>query len=280
MKNLFNVQTKNNVKEAVYNSANIEYLATSKERAILVGKDLSSKISLSRYSSLFFIFSLLEEDLEEPLSFHVNISVLTLESLAKALIVLKPDNTINVNKTNIKNNNIPQSKEDIQFGKSAEHDFSFKLFKNISAKNFFKLINDISVQSKYRSSDEIASRYFECDTSLINLNKFYNRFDYIYTKCANSNYSMLYLFDDLESNLSPYQNIMKAINCDNQSISNAFAYVVTSFENEIAKCMYSESTKNDYYCMLEKIDKNIEKLKRKFQNCNELYSIEQLYEMI
>ena len=57
MKNLFNVQTKNNVKEAVKDSANIEYLATGKEKVVLVGRDLSSKVSLPRYSSLFFIFS-------------------------------------------------------------------------------------------------------------------------------------------------------------------------------------------------------------------------------
>lgn len=277
MKNLFNVQTKNNVKEAVKNSANIEYLATSREKVILVGRDLSSKVSLSRYSSLFFIFSLFEEDLEEPLNFDVNVSVLALESLAKALIALKPDET---NKSS-KNNKAPISKEDIRFGKSAEHDFSYRLFKNISAKNLFRLINDISIQSKYKSSDEIASRYLECDTSLTKLNKFYNRFDGIYDNCVNSNYSMLYLFDDIESNLSPYQNVTKAIiDNDDAFISSAFAYIIVSFENEIAKCMYSESIKNDYYSMLEKIDKNIDKLKEIIKNENRIYSIEALYEEI
>lgn len=277
MKNLFNVQTKNNVKEAVKDSANIEYLATGKEKVILVGRDLSSKISLPRYSSLFFIFSLFEEDLEEPLNFDVNVSVLALESFAKALIALKPDDT---NKKS-KKNKTAISKEDIRFGNSAEHDFSYRLFKNISAKNLFRLLNDISVQSKHKSSDEIASKYLECDTSLIKLNKFYNKFDSIYDICANSNYSMLYLFDDMESNLSPYQNVMKAIlNDEENSISNEFAYIITSFENEISKCMYSESIKNDYYSMLEKIDKNIEKLKEKIKQGNKIYSIEELYEEI
>jgi len=276
MKNLFNVQTKNNVKEAVKDSANIEYLATGKEKVVLVGRDLSSKVSLPRYSSLFFIFSLFEEDLEEPLNFDVNISVLALESLAKALIALKPDD----GNKKTKSNKSPISKEDIKFGKSAEHDFSFRLFKNISAKNFFRLINDISVQSKYKSSDEIASKYLECDTSLTKLNNFYNRFDHIYDNCANSNYSMLYLFDDIESNLSPYQNVMVQIKGNNAIVSNNFAYIITSFENEVARNMYSESIKNDYYSMLEKIDKNIEKLKEKIQSENKIYSIEALYEEI
>lgn len=279
MKNLFNVQTKNNVKEAVKDSANIEYLATGKEKVVLVGRDLSSKISLSRYSSLFFIFSLFEEDLEEPLNFDVNVSVLALESFAKALIALQPDEVDK--KSN--NSKASISKEDIRFGKSAEHDFSYRLFKNISAKNLFRLINDISIQSKHKSSYEIASKYLECDTSLIKLNKFYNRFDSIYDICANSNYSMLYLFDDIESNLSPYQNVMKAISDDeNDLVSNAFAYIITSFENEVSKCMYSESIKSDYYSMLEKIDRNIEKLKEIIQNDNEnkIYSIEALYDEI
>lgn len=272
MKNLFNVQTKKNVKEAVKDSANIEYLATGKEKIILVGRDLSSKISLPRYSSLFFIFSLFEDDLEEPLNFDVNVSVLVLESLAKALIALKDDIS--------SRDNAPISKEDIRFGKSAEHDFSFRLFKNISAKNFFRLINDLSIQSKYKSSDEVASKYLECDESLIKLNKFYNRFDDIYDKCANSNYSILYLYDDIESNLSPYKNVIEAVNNENKQISNAFAYVLTSFENEVARCMYSESIKNDYYSMLEKIDKNIEKLKEKIRIENKIYSVEALYEEI
>lgn len=63
---------------------------------------------------------------------------------------------------------------------------------------------------------------------------------------------MLYLFDDIESNLSPYQNVMVQIKGNNAIVSNNFAYIITSFENEVARNMYSESIKNDYYSMLEK----------------------------
>ncbi len=289
MKNNFDVQTKKEKKE-------VAFLATNSEKVVFVGSQISEAPKLPRYSDLFLIFSLMEQDLEEELPFDVNLSIVTLETFAKAFISLKEEKKYAnklLNKANGKKN-VKTSTE------SSEHDFAYRLFHNISAKNLFRFINDLTNLRNFSNSDEMADKFLSTDIALKSLNSFYDEYGDIYDECAKRNYSMLYLYEKVS--VSP-SNVMSKDNAalkklidekidkefdslpkfaqilkgNNQTMKNIVGKLYIELKNETTGKL--EGIQEEYYLKIQAIDKNFDEIMANVLIDGSYYSIDELYDI-
>ncbi len=290
MKNNFDVQTKKEKKE-------VAFLATNSEKVVFVGSQISGVPKLPRYSELFLIFSLMEQDLEEELPFDVNLSIVTLETFAKAFISLKEEKKYAnrlLNKTNGKKN-VKVSTE------SSEHDFAYRLFNNISAKNLFRFINDLTNLRNFSNSDEMADKFLSTDVALKSLNSFYDEYDDIYDECAKRNYSMLYLYEKVSAtpsnvimskdnttlkklndekidkefeNLPKFAQILKG---NNKTMKNIVGKLYIELKNETTGKL--EDIQEEYYLKIQAIDKNFDEIMANVIVDGSYYSIDELYDV-
>ncbi len=289
MKNNFDVQTKKEKKE-------VAFLATNSEKVVFVGSQISGAPKLPRYSELFLIFSLMEQDLEEELPFDVNLSIVTLETFAKAFISLKEEKKYAnrlLNKTNGKKN-VKVSTE------SSEHDFAYRLFHNISAKNLFRFINDLTNLRNFSNSDEMADKFLSTDIALKSLNSFYDEYGDIYDECAKRNYSMLYLYEKVSvspsnvmskdnaalkkltdekidkefENLPKFAQILKG---NNKTMKNIVGKLYIELKNETTGKL--EDIQEEYYLKIQAIDKNFDEIMANVLIDGSYYSIDELYDI-
>ncbi len=227
---------------------------SANQKVMLTGNELKGAMSNSRYMPIFLLFKTMENNLTEDVNFNVNVSYLTLEAMHKALVEI-----------------------------GNYEDFVSLFEKNIEPLNFFRLINDLGRQGKYRSGRQVSNIFFTSATTLKKLNSFYNEYNDIYDYCIIYKYTLLYLFSmsdkELPTMLKSFDNLRKYFQ-DNDENNFQKRHIVSclfnELENEVNRCGVTESTKDEFYHKMQKINDNIEKLFRT-KDLNALYSIDALY---
>lgn len=252
MKKNSNVQKSNELKkEAEISSAKNETSKEETKKVTFIGENVKSLYTNDRYKSLSFLIDQIEKDLEEPLPFDVNLSCLTLESFAKA------------------------------FKELGTYGFSIIVFNNIKPINFFKLLNDISIQNYYTSSKKVATKFLTSDKMLSKLNRFYTEYQDVYDYCIKNKYTSLYLFEitaiNNNENLKEYfPNLSTYLHSNDKQKRHIISSLFNELENEVRRCGITEATINEYYYKVIRIDKEIEKIFTMI-DLSEIYSIDSLY---
>lgn len=241
-----NVQRVNVMNKEAEISAN-----NNEGKVMLIGNQLEGAISNPRYASIFKLFIAMEKDLNEIIPFNINVSYLTLEAMLKALVEI------------------------------GGYDNFASLFKNnIEPLNFFRLINDLGRQTKYHSGRQVANMFFTSAKTLKKLNRFYNEYADIYDYCIIYKYTLLYLFNmsdkELPTMLKSFNNLKKYFHDENSQKRHIVSCLFNELENEVNRCGVTESTKEEYYHKMQKINDNIETI-FKTKDLNVLYSIDALY---
>lgn len=238
-------------KEAENISANED-----ERKVMLTGNNLESAISNSRYMPIFLLFKTMESKLQNRICYDINLSYLTLEALKKALIEI------------------------------GDYEKFVALYEeSIEPINFFKLINDLSIQTKYTSGKEVASKFLTSSIVLAKLNSFYNEYESIYDNCLANKYTLLYLFDasgkgNLPTMLNSFKNLKKYFYDKDKQKKKIVCYLFIELENETKKCGVCDDTKDEYYHKMQKINDNIDEIFNKI-DLNGLYSIDYLcYELL
>lgn len=250
MKNLSNVQKKENLEEAEIASVNNSSIAMTK-MITFIGENVEILYTSKRYSSLDLMIELIEKDLTTPVPFKVHLSCSTLEAFAKA------------------------------FKEIGDYELSLMIFNNIDPLNFFRLINDLSIQTHYNSSKEIANKFLTSERTLSKLNRFYNEYTDISDYCIKNNYTSLYLFEITAMNKNEtlkktFPNLSQYLHSDDKEKRHIVSSLFNELENEVRKCGITEATVNDYYYKLIRIDKEIDKIFEEI-DLNLIYSIDSLY---
>jgi hypothetical protein len=115
------------------------------------------------------------------------------------------------------------------------------------------------------------------------LNRFYNEYNDIYEYCVEKKYTSLYLFDMTSNNvlsgLVVFPNLTASIHSDDKNKRHIASSLLNELQNEVKRCNISESSKDEYYYKLRKIDLNYDTLLEKI-NLSELCSIDSLYYML
>lgn len=158
-------------------------------------------------------------------------------------------------------------------------------FKKISPLNFFKLINDLSVQKFYTSSREVADRFFINSNELKRINKFYDELRYIYIENFNHRYSLIYLYVIITTNyLNKYcflKNAIELAGSKDIEKRNIARFIINIFLNElITKDVKNTYGKDDLYYKMGYINTNINTLITSDINVYKLYSINSIYNYI
>ena len=249
MKKISSVQKSENLKKEDYNLA----LNNKLDKLNILANDIETKLNNQRYQNIGKLFITLNDSLKEKLPFKVNITCLTLEALAKASM------------------------------SCGENEFALIVLNNITPINFFRLINDISMQRTCASSRKMAQDYLESEKNLKRLNRFYNEYADIFNECQKYHYSTLYLFnlviDNDRANNTPYTNIFALLHSNDKRKRHIVCNLINELENETRKNYITEDTTFEYYHKFQKINENIEDLFNKI-DLNSLYSIDYLYEKV
>ena len=217
---------------------------------------MESAASNSRYMPIFLLFKTMESKLQNKIYHNINLSYLTLEAFKKALIEI------------------------------GDYEKFLAMYEeSIEPINFFKLINDLSIQTKYTSGREVSDRFLTSSNALTKLNSFYNEFKDIYDECLKNKYTLLYLFDasgkgNLPTMLNSFGNLKKYFYDKDKKKNRIICYLFIELENETKKCGAGDDTKEEYYHKMQKINDNIAKIFTKI-DLNNLYSIDYLcYELL
>lgn len=237
MKNLSNVQKKENLnKEAV--KAN---------EVTLIGNNVELLFTNKRYSALKNLFEEMENNLEAPLNFDVNISCVMLEAFAKGIM---------------------------------EDDELVELFKkNMTPESFFSFINDLTLTKKHTSSREIINIYFT-EKVIKKLNRFYSEYADIFEFSQRFKYTTLPLFEitgmnDTKILENQFPNLFKYLHDDNKSKRHIISCIINEFSNELSRSL-SENSRNELFHQMSEIDKNIDLILEN-SSLDSLYTIENLY---
>lgn len=243
MKNLSNVQKSNKLKEAEL---------SAQKKVVFLGGNLEILQRNSRYRSFSYLINQMEDDLDlssEPL--QVNLSCITLEAFAKA------------------------------FKEQGDYKTSLMMFKNLEPLNFFKLLNDLSVQTYLNSSKEIANRFLTSEKILSKLNRFYNEYSDVYDYCQKYNFTSLYLFEITAMNKNEtikehFKNLSSYLHSDEKEKRHIVSSIFNELENEIRKSAMTERSINEFYYKVVRIDKEIEKIFEQI-DLSSIHSIDSLY---
>ena len=155
-----------------------------------------------------------------------------------------------------------------------------KRFSCLSPNNFFKLLNDISLQGTCYSSKRFIADLLESSTALSNLNKFYNEYTDIYNAQFKSDYSMLPLFRIIYKKDGFLDNIIELAKSKNVRKNHIACYIINQYENE-NRAYLSESSREELNLKIDLINRNIsEFINDKNINLNQFYSIDDAFDII
>lgn len=194
----------------------------------------------ARYRNLMPVLNYFEDKLDEPLNFNVNLDYITLHALFIAMCA-------------------DEDSDIILIEESIEH------FEVMDAVNFFKLINDISVQAKYYEAYEIYYHFLSHQNTLKRLNDFYNEYTDIFNACINHKYSSLYVYellrDSKNENYKPNNsltNFIKYINDKDNKKRHFACILLNEFLNEMNQFDPSERTRDEYWYQMYSINKKLD----------------------
>ena len=221
---------------------NIEEGQNMKRKVNYVGVTREGILAVPRYKNLLEIFDYFEDMLDEPLYFDVKIDYVVLHAMFLAATPL-------------------HELEDDPNCKIVDVESTIEQFEVLEPINFFRLLNDLSVQNIAYNSEDIYDKFLRNIKILKSLNKFYNEYSDIYDINLKFNYTSLYLFGVLsDKNIShpSLDNFFKHIHNDDRQIRHFICRLLNEFYNEKERHNASERLQSECWYNIYRINKKLD----------------------
>lgn len=223
---------------------NIEEGQNMKRKVNYVGVTREGILAVPRYKNLLEIFDYFEDMLDEPLYFDVKIDYVVLYAMFIAATPL-------------------HELEDDPNCKIVDVESTIEQFEVLEPINFFRLLNDLSVQNIAYNAEDIYDKYLRNSKILKSLNKFYNEYNDIYDANLTSHYTSLYLFgvlSDKDISHPSLDNFFKHIHDDNRQTRHFICRLLNEFYNEKDRHNASERLQSEYWYNIYRINKKLDEV--------------------
>ena len=222
----------------------IEEGQNMKRKVNYVGVTREGILAVPRYKNLLEIFDFFEDKLDEPLYFDVKIDYVVLHAMFIAATPL-------------------HELEDDPNCKIVDVEETIEQFEYLEPVNFFRLLNDLSVQNKAYNSEAIYDNYLRNIKTLKYLNKFYNEYSDIFDLNLKYHYTSLYLFEainNIDMTHPSLDNFFKHIHDDNRDNRHFVCRLLNEFFNEKNRHNASERSQSEIWYNIYRINKKLDEI--------------------